>query len=98
MDSNAFNSTGRTVDPGLGVASGAVGLLLVTVAFMADPWGPVAVVMSWVFVLLGVVLAILPSRLRPIGKGLAFAGAALPGAAFLFLWVVVSFAALTGSM
>jgi hypothetical protein len=99
MESNAFNSAhGRTDRGELGFAAGAVGLLVVVVVFVLDPLGPPVVVLSWALFLGGLGLAIVPSRLRAIGKGLLFAGAALPLAAFLFLWVVVSLAALNGSV
>jgi hypothetical protein len=99
MESNAFNSWGGRADRGeLGFAAGAVGLLAVVVTFALDPLGAPVVVLSWALVLGGLTLAIVPSRLRAVGKGLVFAGAALPLAAFLFLWVAVSFGVLNGSV
>jgi len=96
MESNAFNSAGDRGE--LGVAAGAIGLLAVVVAFALDPLGAPVVVLSWTLLLGGLALAIVPGRTRPVGKGLVFAGAALPLAAFLFLWVAVSFGVLTGSV
>jgi len=99
MESNAFNSVEARAGRGeLGFAAGALGLLAVVVAFVMDPLGPPVVVLSWALFLGGLALAIVPSRVRAIGKGLVFAGAALPLAAFVFLWVVVSFGVLTGSV
>jgi hypothetical protein len=99
MEPNAFNSTQVGAETGpLGVLAGAVGVVVVTVAFVADPLGRPVVAASWALLFTGVVLAVLPSRLRPVGKGLVFAGAAVPCAAFAFLWVVVSFGVLTGSI
>src|SRR6478609_3631855 len=74
----------------------AVGLVAVVVAWAVDPLGPPFILVTWGFFLIGIALAVRPGRTRSVGVGLTVAGAALPGGAFLCLWVVVSVWALCG--
>ncbi|WP_156391196.1 MULTISPECIES: hypothetical protein [unclassified Nocardioides] len=95
---NAFETDREPLVPGsvVTLATVAVGLVAVVAAFAVDPLGPLFVLLVWGFVLGGLVLAVLPGRARHVGVGLAFAGAAVPVAAFLFLVVVISGGVLFG--
>lgn len=91
MESNTFKN-------GSLAGALAVGLALMAGAFVIDPFGRPVVMVSWCFVLGGLMFASVPGRPRAVGFGLALAGAIAPFTVFLWFWVVVSVGVLGGSL
>jgi hypothetical protein len=104
VESNAFKNhldlaaEGEAPGDGTLPATVAVGLAAVVAAFVVDPFGRPVVMVSWGFVLGGLVLATVPARPRRLGFGLALAGAIPPFALFLWLWAILSVAVLGGAV
>ena len=67
-------------------------------AFVVDPFGRPVLLASWGFVLGGLALAVVPGRPRAVGLGLALAGGIPPFLVFLCAWVILSVAALGGTL
>jgi hypothetical protein len=91
VESNAFKTNAGPAAPadesgnGTLLAPVAVGLVIMVAAFIVDPFGRPVVMVSWGFVLGGLMLTTVPGRPRRLGFGLALAGAIPPFA--LFLWL-----------
>ena len=95
MESNTF----KTADAGLILYCAALtGVVVMGAVFVLDPFGPPVVLVSWCFLLGGLALAILPRPMRPLGLGLALAGAIPPAFVFLWIWLIISVGMLNGSV
>jgi hypothetical protein len=103
VESNAFKTAlgpAAADESGNGtlLATVAVGLIAMVAAFVVDPFGRPVVMVSWAFVVGGLVLAVVPGRARSLGFGLALAGVIPPFAFFLWLWGILSVAVLGGTV
>lgn len=102
MESNAFRTEAtapsETARGAVLLATVVVGLVTMFAVFLLDPFGPPVVLVSWCFLLGGLLLAVVPGSTRMLGLGLAVAGLAPPFLVFLWLWVVLTVGMLSGQV